>query len=96
MSAFRDACPSVDAAGPGRSTTLKWPRRARPAVTDPSPASWRDPSYVAAVVGVVAVGALVLYAALVPSPPSVETATFVLLWVTVPTTVAYEVARRTP
>jgi hypothetical protein len=56
--------------------------------------SWRDPGYVSTVVGVLAVGALVLYAALVPGPPTVETTLFVLLWVAVPTTVAHEAARR--
>jgi len=56
--------------------------------------SWTDPDYVAAVVGVLAIGALVFYSALVEGSPSVETVLFVLLWVTVPTTVAYEIARR--
>jgi len=57
-------------------------------------ASWTDPDHVAAVVGVLAVGALVFYSALVDGAPSVETVVFVLLWVTVPATIAYEVARR--
>ena len=63
-------------------------------MADEFPTSWTDPDYVAAVVGVLAVGALVFYTALVDSAPSVETVVFVLLWVTVPATVAYEVARR--
>lgn len=63
-------------------------------MTNEFPASWTDPDYVAAVVGVLAVGALVFYSALVEGGPSVETVLFVLLWVTIPTTVAYAVARR--
>ena len=63
-------------------------------MADAFPTSWTDPDYVAAVVGVLAVGALVFYSALVEGSPSVETVLFVLLWVTVPTTVAYEIARR--
>ena len=46
------------------------------------------------VVGVLATAAVVVYAALVPGPPTPETAVGVLLAVTVPTTVAYELARR--
>jgi len=63
-------------------------------MADAFPTSWTDPDYVAAVVGVLAVGALVFYSALAEGSPSVETVLFVLLWVTVPTTVAYEIARR--
>ena len=63
-------------------------------MTDKFSASWTDPDYVAAVVGVLAVGALVFYSASVDGAPPVETVLFVLLWVTVPVTVAYEVARR--
>jgi hypothetical protein len=63
-------------------------------MTDEFSTSWTDPDYVAAVVGVLAIGALVFYSALVDGAPSVETVLFVLLWVTVPATVAYEVARR--
>lgn len=59
-----------------------------------SPPSWRDPEYVATVVGVVATGALFFYSALVESAPPPETIGFVLLWVLVPTTVAHELARR--
>ena len=63
-------------------------------MADAFPTSWTDPDYVAAVVGVLAVGALVFYSALVEGPPTVETVLFVLLWVTAPTTVAYELTRR--
>ncbi|MFW5977804.1 MAG: hypothetical protein ACOCP2_01035 [Halohasta sp.] len=63
-------------------------------MTDEFSTSWTDPDYLAAVVAVLAVGALVFYSALVDGSPLVETVLFVLLWVTVPVTVAYEVARR--
>ncbi len=56
--------------------------------------SWTDPDYVAAVVGVLATGALFFYSALVDGAPSVETIGFVLLWVLLPATLAYEVADR--
>ena len=59
-----------------------------------SPPSWRDPEYVATVVGVVATGALFFYSGLVDSAPSPETIGFVLLWVLGPTTVVYEITRR--
>ena len=62
--------------------------------SDGFPASWRDPGYVSAVVGVLAVGALFFYGALVESAPAPETIGFVLLWVLVPVTVAHELARR--
>ena len=58
------------------------------------PSSWRDPDYAAAVVGVVAVGALAFYGARVESAPAPETVGFVLLWVFVPVIVAREAARR--
>ena len=63
-------------------------------VDDEFPTSWTDPDYVAAVVGVLAIGALVFYSGLVESAPAIETILFVLLWVTIPTTLAYEVTRR--
>ncbi len=58
------------------------------------PSSWRTPQYVSTVVGVVAVGALIFYSALVPSAPPIETILFVLLWVFLPVTAAHEIARR--
>lgn len=61
---------------------------------DSSPASFRDPQYVATVVGVLATAAVVVYAALVPGPPTPETAIGVLLAVTLPVTAAYELAKR--
>ncbi|MFT4946198.1 MAG: hypothetical protein ACI8TL_000431 [Natronomonas sp.] len=61
---------------------------------DRFPTSWRDPNYVAGVVGTVATGALFFYSGLAESAPSPETIGFVLLWVFLPAGVAYEVARR--
>lgn len=58
------------------------------------PSSWSDPSYVSTVVGVLATGALVFYAALTQSGLTVEEVAFVLLSVTLPATIAYETARR--
>ncbi|MFB6082793.1 MAG: hypothetical protein ABEJ94_00940 [Halorientalis sp.] len=61
---------------------------------DGFPSSWTDPEYVAAVVLVLAAGTLFFYAALTPGDPTPETVGFVLLWVSLPATVAYELARR--
>ncbi|RXK49264.1 hypothetical protein [Halorientalis pallida] len=58
------------------------------------PSSWTDPSYVATIVMVLATGSLFFYAALRPGEPSPETVGFVVLWVSAPATVAYELARR--
>lgn len=58
------------------------------------PTSWRDPRYVSTVVGVLATGALLAYAALVESALDPGTVGLVLLWVLVPTSLAYEAARR--
>jgi len=63
-------------------------------VDDEFSTSWTDPDYVAAVVGVLAIGALAFYSGLVDGAPPIETILFVLLWVTVPTILAYEIARR--
>jgi len=59
-----------------------------------APASWADPNYVATVVGVLATGALVFYVTLFPSGLTLDDVVFVLLIVTLPMTIAYEVARR--
>lgn len=59
-----------------------------------SNSSWTDPAYVATIVSVLAVGALVFYVSLTDAGPTVGEVLFVLLWVSIPTTVAYEVARR--
>lgn len=61
---------------------------------DDFPTSWRDPDYIAAIVGVVATGALFFYSALVEAAPSTETIGFVLFWVLIPTGISYEIARR--
>ena len=58
------------------------------------PTSWTDPNYVATVVGVLATGVLVFYAALSDSGLTTNEVVLVILAVTLPATVAYEVARR--
>ena len=58
------------------------------------PASWRDPQYVSTVVGVLAIGVLYAHRALTGSGPTPGEITFVLLAVSLPMAVAYEVARR--
>jgi hypothetical protein len=63
-------------------------------MSDGFPSSWTDPTYVSTVVMVLAVGALFFYAALTPGEPAPETVGFVVLWVSLPATVAYELARR--
>ncbi|EMA51796.1 MULTISPECIES: hypothetical protein [Halococcus] len=63
-------------------------------MADEFPSSWRDPEYVGTVVGVLATGAVVFYAALTAGPPTPETVTFVLLAVFVPWALAREAARR--
>lgn len=62
--------------------------------SDEFPTSWRDPQFVATVVGLLAFGASVVYSALTRSGPTVEEITYVVLAVTLPATVAYELARR--
>lgn len=56
--------------------------------------SWTDPDYVATLVGVLAVGALVFYAELGSDTLTVRTVLFVVLWVTLPMTAARAIARR--
>jgi hypothetical protein len=62
--------------------------------SDTSRADWTSPEYVATVVGVLATGALVFFAALTRSSPAVDDVMFVVLSITVPVTLAYELARR--
>ena len=70
------------------------PDRGRFSVSlDPS-SDWTDPAYVATVVGVLAVGALVFYAELASESLTAQTVVFVVLWITVPMTVAHAVAGR--
>ena len=56
--------------------------------------SWTDPDYVATLVGVLAVGALVFYAELVSATLTTGTVVFVVLFVTLPMVVARAIAIR--
>lgn len=58
------------------------------------PSSLSDPSYVLTVVGVLATDALVFHAASTRSGLTVEEVAFVSFSVTLPATIAYEIARR--
>lgn len=58
------------------------------------PSSWSAPRYVATVVGVLAIGVLAFYSAVAESGLTVEEVVFVGLAVALPTTLAYEIARR--
>ena len=58
--------------------------------------SWTSPEYVATVVGVLATGALVLYSSLAQTGLTVDEILVVGLGITVPMTIAYEIARRWP
>lgn len=62
--------------------------------SDVEPTSWTDPNYVATVIGVLAAGILVFYAALSDSGLTTNEVVLVLLAVTLPATIAYEIARR--
>lgn len=44
---------------------------------DSTPSSWRDPRYLATVIGLVAFGALVFYAGLTSGPPAPESVAIV-------------------
>lgn len=59
-----------------------------------SPAAWTSPAYVATVVGVLAIGTLVFYSSLTQVGPTVDEILFVLLSITIPVTIAYELTRR--
>jgi hypothetical protein len=59
-----------------------------------SPPSWTAPDYVATVVGVLTVGGLVFYTALSDSGLTIDEVIFVVLVITVPATIAREIARR--
>ena len=63
---------------------------------DTARANWTSPDYVATVVGVLAVGAIAFVAALTRPSPTVDGVTFVVLSITVPAALAYELARRRP
>lgn len=63
----------------------------------PSPDSqlgWTSPEYVATVVGVLATSVLVFYSSLTQAGPTVDEVLFVVLGITVPVTIAYELVRR--
>lgn len=56
--------------------------------------SWTNPDYIATVVGVLATGVLVFYSSLTQSGPTVDEILFVVLSITIPMTIAREIARR--
>jgi hypothetical protein len=58
------------------------------------PPDWTDPAYVATVVGVLATGVLVCYAALARFGPTVDRVVLIALGVTLPATNAHRPARR--
>jgi hypothetical protein len=58
------------------------------------PSSWSDPRYVAGVVSVIATGALYFYSGLTQSGLTVEEITLVIFAILLPTSIAYEIARR--
>lgn len=58
------------------------------------PTTWTHPRYIATVVGLVAFGALVFYSSLTDAGPTVDEIVFVILVLTVPATIAHELARR--
>ncbi len=61
---------------------------------EPIRISWTDPDYVATVVGVLAIGALYVYSASTGTGPTTDEISLVLLSVTLPMTIAYQIARR--
>ena len=74
---------------------ITWqPRNNLDVSSDVEPTSWTDPNYVATVIGVLAAGVLVFYAAMSDSGLTTNEVVFVILAVTLPATVAYEIARR--
>ena len=58
------------------------------------PSSWSDPRYVAAIVSVIAAGALYFHAGLSQSGLTIEEITLVIFAILLPTSVGYEIARR--
>ncbi|AUG49070.1 hypothetical protein BVU17_15910 [Haloarcula taiwanensis] len=62
--------------------------------TNGPPPQWTNPEYVATVIGVLATGALVFYSSLTQSGPTVDEIIFVVLAITIPVTIAYELTRR--
>ena len=58
------------------------------------PSSWSDPRYLAAIVSVIATGALYFYAGLTQSGLTIEEITLVIFAILLTTSIAYEIARR--
>jgi len=58
------------------------------------PTTWTHPRYIATVVGLLAFGALVFYSSLIDTGPTVDEILFVVLVLSLPATIAYEIARR--
>jgi hypothetical protein len=58
------------------------------------PSSWSDPQYVAAIVSVIATGVLYFYSGLTQSGLTIEEITLVIFAILLPTSIAYEIARR--
>lgn len=56
--------------------------------------SWGDPRYVAAIVSVLATGALYFYSGLTQSGLTVEEITLVIFAILLPTSITYEITRR--
>ena len=59
-----------------------------------TPSSWRDPRYIATIVGVIATAALYFFHGVTQAGPTTGEITTVLLVVFVPSWIAYEIARR--
>jgi len=88
-----ESLPPMEPYGEISKYTNERPVTRHMATRDTQP-SWTDPEYVATVVGVLAVAVLVFYSALTATGPTVDEIVFVVLTITVPVTVAYELARR--
>jgi hypothetical protein len=58
------------------------------------PSSWDDPRYIAAIVSVMATGALYFYSSFTQSGLTIEEITLVIFAILLPTSIAYELARR--
>lgn len=63
-------------------------------MTEAFPTSWRDPEYVAAVVGVLAVGAVAGYLQVADAGVRTEPFVWLVLAVLLPVVAGYELARR--
>lgn len=63
-------------------------------MTDNFPTSWTDPTYVATVVMILSMAAVIFCAALTPGPPAPRMVMGVILAIVVPVGIAHEIARR--